>query len=410
MQAQNTPDVVWEAITPNSLANSIAGVDWSPVPSGDIVFGSTDRWLRTRQVDTGALSYSVLQPHRSGGVHQAIYSSDGTFIAVHNSSGGIDYRVHRAVDGFFLGLLAVTLDGQGLIHFTPDSQLISAVGGDGTLSRWQFEKFTVIWTVGSGYDHTNTTFNFSPDGSLQSAASQGAITIRRRGDASIVRTFSGGSARGVTPAAFTPDSSAFAAWNENSARVTLWRIADGTALMNFPGAAGEGVGAIRFFPNGTHLVTTGYFPFLDGDGLWQQKGMIRFWRVADGALRQVYDAHTGLGVTSAVAWSPDTARFAYGTYEGTAVVARTPAAIRTDGTQPASGNKEVSSLERLANGNVLLHVCGNPGAVYHVEASTNLTAWKEVGLVTANSNGYCELLDTTARNCRCMYYRAWRGP
>ena len=124
VQAQGAPNLVWEALTPSSLANSIQGVDWSPVPSGDIVFGSTDRWLRTRQADNGALSYSVLQPHRSGGVNQAIYSSDGTFIAVHNSSGGLDYRVHRAVDGVFLGLLSVTIDTQGLVHFAPDLQLI----------------------------------------------------------------------------------------------------------------------------------------------------------------------------------------------------------------------------------------------------------------------------------------------
>jgi len=106
----------------------------------------------------------------------------------------------------------------------------------------------------------------------------------------------------------------------------LWRIPDGAVLMNFPGATPEeGVGAIRFSPDGMRLVTTGYFPFVDADGLWQQKGLIRFWRVADGALRQVYDQRTGIGVTSALAWSPDATRFAYGTYEGTAVVARTPA-------------------------------------------------------------------------------------
>jgi hypothetical protein len=64
---------------------------------------------------------------------------------------------------------------------------------------------------------------------------------------------------------------------------------------------------------------------VDADGLWQQKGVIRFWRVADGVLRNVYDARTGIGVTSPVAWSPDATRFAYGTYDGTAVVARTPA-------------------------------------------------------------------------------------
>jgi WD40 repeat protein len=267
------------------------------------------------------LVYSVLQPHRSGGADQTVYSTNGTYLAVHNRSGGLDYRVHRALDGVFLGTLTVTLDGNGLIRFAPDAQLIGAVGGDGTLSSWRTSDFTVVRTVGSGYDRVTTVFNFSPNGAYQSAASRGKITIQRRADGSIVRILAGG-----TVVAFTPDSTRIAAWAANPNQTTLWRISDGVVLMRFPGTSPEeGVGAIRFTADGMRVVTTGYLPYLDADGLWQQKGVIRFWRVADGALRHMYDARTGLGVTSPVAWSPDATRFAYGTYEGTAVVARTPA-------------------------------------------------------------------------------------
>src|ERR1041384_5403998 len=87
-QGQGAPDVVWEAFTPNTLANSVQGVGWSPSASGQLAFGSTDRWLRTRQANDGALICSALQPIRSGGADQTIYSSDGAFNAVHNSSGG----------------------------------------------------------------------------------------------------------------------------------------------------------------------------------------------------------------------------------------------------------------------------------------------------------------------------------
>jgi len=405
VQGQSAPDIVWEAVTPSGLANSIQGVGWSPNPSGQVAFGSTDRWLRTRQADNGLLLDSILQPIRSGSANQTIYSTDGAFIAVHNSSGGLGYRVHRAVDGVFLGMLTVTVDSQGLVRFAPDVQLTSAVGGDGTLSRWRIEDFTVVFTVGSGYEHTNTTFNFSPNGVLQSAASQGAITIRQRSDGLAVRLLRGGLSQGFTPVAFTPDSTRVAAWGANPNQTTLWRISDGVVLMNFAGTAtNEGVGAIRFTPDGARMVTTGYLPFVDGNGLWQQKGLIRFWRVVDGTRLQAYDARTGIGVTSPVAWSPDATRFAYGTYEGTAVVARTPAEIQTNRTELHLG------ANRLANGNVLLRQSGTPGADYHVQVTTNFVDWREVGVATANSNGYCEFLDTNCHGISLKFYRCWRSP
>src|SRR5262245_16664289 len=95
-QGQGAPDIVWEQPTPSGLANSIQGVGWSPSPSGQLAFGSTDRWFRSRRTNDGSLIYSVLQPLHADAANQAIYSSDGAFIAVHNSGLGLDYRVHRA--------------------------------------------------------------------------------------------------------------------------------------------------------------------------------------------------------------------------------------------------------------------------------------------------------------------------
>jgi WD40 repeat protein len=405
VQGQGAPDIVWEAGTPSELANSIQGVGWAPNVSGPVAFGSTDRWIRTRQPDNGFILFSVLQPHRSGSADQTIYSIDGAWLAVHNSSDGLGYRVHRAADGIFLGTLTVTVDSRGLVGFAPDGQLLAAGGEDGTLGRWRIEDFTVVFTVGSGYDRTNTTFNFSPDGMVQSAASQGAITIRQRKDGSIVRILTGGSLQGFTPVTFTPDSARIAAWGVRPNQVTLWRISDGVVLMEFAGsAAQERIHSIRFTPEGARMITTGSLPFVDRDGLWQQKGMIRFWRVADGTLRQLYDAHTGISVTSPIAWSPDATRFAYGTYEGTAVVARTPTEAQS---QLLPG---ASTLEILSSGNVLLRQSGAPGAQYHVEATTNLLTWRELSVSTANSNGYYEFLDTNHDGFSLRFYRSWRSP
>src|SRR4051794_33264272 len=123
--AQNTPQIVWEAPTPNGLANSIVGVGWAPGSSGQVAMGSTDRWLRTRQAGNGALIYSILGPQHSSGGDQTIYSTDGGFLAVHNLGRGLDYRVYRAADGVFLGTFLVTIDGHGLVQFAPDAQLQS---------------------------------------------------------------------------------------------------------------------------------------------------------------------------------------------------------------------------------------------------------------------------------------------
>jgi WD40 repeat protein len=324
--AQVAPDVVWEVPTPSGLANSIVGVGWAPGSVDQVAMGSTDRWLRTRRADSGALNYSILGPQHSRGGDQTIYSDDGLFLAVHNVNRGLDYRVYRVNDGFFLGTILVTIASNGLVQFAPDAQLQNSVPEDGTMKRWRLEQFTVVFTIGSGYDTTTTTFNFSTKGLYQSVASTGTIKILSRKDGSVISTFEGGASRGFTPVTFTPDRTAITAWDADSNRTTMWRVSDGKVMRQFPDAVpDEGVGTIRFTPDGMRMVTTGYLAFQNAAGSWEQLGVIRFWRVSDGALRQQFDQHTGIGVTAGLAWSPDASHFIYGTYEGTVVVAETPA-------------------------------------------------------------------------------------
>ena len=321
--AQGAPDIVWEVPTPNGLANSIVGVGWGSGVAGQVAMGSTDRWLRTRQATSGALSYSILGPQHSRGGDQTIYSNDGTYLAVHNLNKGLDYRVYRASDGVFLGTLLVTIDGNGLVQFAADAQLQASIPKAGAMSRWPLGQFTVVVSTGSGYQVITTTNNLSPSGAYQSVATQGTIKILSRKNGATVATFPGGAARGFTPATFTPDGTALAAWDGDSNRTTLWRV-DGALIMQFPDVLPEeGLAGIRFSPDGTRMVTSGYFAF-EGGGGWEQFGYLRFWRVADGALRHQFDQHTGIGVTSAIALSPDSTQFIYGTYEGAVAVARTP--------------------------------------------------------------------------------------
>ena len=320
---QEAPAIIWEVPTPNGLANSIVGVGWASGAPGQVAMGSTDRWLRTRQSDNGALIYSILGPQHSRGGDQTIYSNDGSLLAVHNVNKGFDYRVYRAADGVFLGTLLVTIDANDLLQFAPDAQLKSSIPKRSIVKRFHVEEFTVVRTVGSGYDLTTTTFNFSPDGAYQSVASEGTIKILARGSGAVVSTFPGG-ASGFTPLTFTPDSTAVAFWERDSNATTLRRAIDGALIRQFPDAVPEeGIGDIRFSPDGTRMVTTGYLA-IEGSNGWEQTGIIRFWRVSDGALRHQFDQHTGIAVTSPIAFSPDASQFVYGTYEGTVVAAQTP--------------------------------------------------------------------------------------
>jgi WD40 repeat protein len=285
-----------------------------------VAVGSTDRWFRLRRGSDGALLYSLLEPPHSHGVSQIIYSTDGELVGVRNSAFGLSFRVQRASDGGFVGTVVATVGSNGLVTFSPDATLLANTGGDGTISRWRFSDLSVFQTTGSGYEQVTTTFNFSPDGLLQTAAKQGQVVVQRRSDGAVVRVLRGGSL-----VVFSPASDLVAIWSAAPSRVVVWRVTDWAVVhrIALPNPL-EGIGGLRFTLDGQRLVSTGYSPFIDASGLWQQNGVIRFIDVASGSILLTYDQETDIGVTSPVAWSSDGSRFAYGLQNGTVAVATTP--------------------------------------------------------------------------------------
>ncbi|WP_460711583.1 WD40 repeat domain-containing protein [Lysobacter terrae] len=286
--------------------------------------GSTDRWVRARAASNGTLQWSTLQvPIGSGTADQTIFSLDSAMVAAHNSGQGWTWRVHRATDGVFIGKLVGTLQPNGVVTFAPDAQLVASTGNAG-FTNWGLANFSTLRLVGTGYSKTSTNWVFSPNNLLQASASQGTITIQRRSDGAVLRLITGGNVRGATPMQFSPDSATLAAYTRTPNETTLFRVSDGALMRRFTNpTSNEGVSYVRFSPDGTRLVTTGYQPFETPQG-FDQRGMIRFWRVSDGALRHSFSASTGLAVTSPVAWNPGFTRFTFGTYDGSAVVATVP--------------------------------------------------------------------------------------
>jgi hypothetical protein len=319
--AQGPPQVRWVAPNPGGLATSAGAVAWSPSPGTTVATGLLDRWMRLRRASDGVQTTAILQPHRSGGVANLTFSTDAQYLAVGNQSGTGTLNVYRVSSGSFLGTLVATVDSTGILRFAADAQLATSQAGN--LSLWRTTEVTVFSVTGSGYDKITTARNLSPNGLLQTAAtSKGTITIQRTSDGSTVRILTGA---GTRPA-FSPDGSMIAEWTAtNGTRVR--RISDDALIQKFvpPGNA-DGSVLPRFTSNGARVVTSGYLPFLKPDGTWDQKGVIRFWRLSDGALRQTYDQQTSLAVTTPVVFSPDGTKFLYGRYDGAFVVADTPPA------------------------------------------------------------------------------------
>ena len=316
--AQGAPQIVWVAPNPGGIATSGGAAAWSP--SGTVVAtGLLDRWMRMRRASDGAQTIAILQPHRSGGVVNLTFSTDAQYLAVGNQRGTGTFNVYRVSGGAFLGTLIATIDSTGILRFAPDGQLAASPAGN--LALWRTNEVTVFSVTGSGYDTVTTARNLSPNRQLQTAAtSKGTITIQRTSDGSIVRILSGG-----TRPAFSPDSSLIADWTASPNAIAVRRISDGAVVRTLPIPGGADGGVLpRFTPDGARVVGSGYLPFVKPDGTWDQKGVIRFWRISDGALVKTYDQETSLGVTTPVVFSPNGRQLLYGRYDGAFVAAVTP--------------------------------------------------------------------------------------
>ncbi|HTA29712.1 MAG TPA: SBBP repeat-containing protein, partial [Candidatus Cybelea sp.] len=62
------------------------------------------------------------------------------------------------------------------------------------------------------------------------------------------------------------------------------------------------------------------------------------------------------------------------------------------------------SIQRQTNGTVVIETQGSPGAMFDIEASTNLVDWLDLGSAPADTNGLIQFLDTNAPNFPSRFY------
>ncbi len=312
--AAGPPPVLWSAANPGGLAGSVGAVAWSP--DGSLAAsGLSERNVHIRQASNGQLVRSILQPRHTDGVVRLQFSRDSQFLAVGNATGTLQFRVYRVSTGDFLGLIVATVDGNNVVHYGVDAQLAGA-GGAGQLSNWKVADLPVFVATGSGYDRVTTRFQLSPkNGALQTSLSKSVVTVRRVADGAVLATFAGASS------AFSPGSGTLAAWTSSPNVTKLYRTTDFALIRTLTSPNSADSVQLGWTPAGTTLVASGYLPFLNPDGTWNQKGIIRFWRVADGVLLNSYDQGLSLGVTSGVAFTTDGRKLLVGVYDGTTIAA-----------------------------------------------------------------------------------------
>jgi hypothetical protein len=62
------------------------------------------------------------------------------------------------------------------------------------------------------------------------------------------------------------------------------------------------------------------------------------------------------------------------------------------------------TLQKRADGSVLLQAQGFPGESFNIQASTDLQSWLDLGIVTADTNGLMQFDDTNAPNYPARFY------
>jgi hypothetical protein len=68
-------------------------------------------------------------------------------------------------------------------------------------------------------------------------------------------------------------------------------------------------------------------------------------------------------------------------------------------------NSTVTPITPLANGHVLVRFPGIPGRIYHVQTSSNLSTWLDVGTLTEDNSGILQFDDADAPGFALRFYR-----
>jgi WD40 repeat protein len=305
ISAQGAPKIVWSQ--PGHTAK-VSTVKFSP--DGTLLAsGGADNNVRFWHAGNGVPVRTLRQPF--GGVNTVAFSPNGAVIAVGTAAFNQNLNIWRVADGALLfGRISAHANGTTGVAYSPDGQFLATGGRDRTTKIWAAGNMTLLRTLNDG--SRVLALAYAPNGSVIASGAQSSIHIWRVSDGALLRTINPGTS-GMFAVAISPDSTLVAANSGNG--IGLWNMATGTLVHELPTPTDTTPTFTAFSPDNQILLT-------GNDALVypNESGVIRFWRVSDGALLKFYDQQTGPAGVS-VAWSPSGSAFAYGRYDGLVAVA-----------------------------------------------------------------------------------------
>ncbi|MBN1889777.1 MAG: WD40 repeat domain-containing protein [Thermoflexales bacterium] len=316
----------------------------------------------------------------TGGVASLAFSPDGSVLAVGSVGlyGEDTVRLWRVSDGQLLGVLEGHTDTIAGLAFSPGGETLASGSYDSTVRLWQVsgcsqpaaECGKLLRTL-KGHMGYVSSVAFSPAATgdaagqytLVSGADDGQVCLWQVPEGRLLHTFKGGEAK-VTGVAFSPDGTRLAAvsrthWSDGGqGHLRLWELAKRT-LLRTQEIHADVISSVAFSPDGKRLAAGG-----------QWDGVIRLWRVADGAL-------LGL-VTRDPAADDPSARAANLLFGVSANDLVWDVAFSPDGERLASVSSGYMLLWRVSDG-TLLDKTGSLGPV-HGLAFDSTTPWLAAGV------------------------------
>ena len=310
---------------------SAQSIVWRAADAGKAIAFSPDAQTllvgtQLRRASDGALLVTFKPTQIGNGVNAVALSPDGQYAAIGVQSFNRNLNLFSATSGARLvGGISAHNNGTTSVDFSPDRRLLASGGRDGTAKLWLLPDMTLVRTIeqGPGYRPRVFAVAFSNDGRLLAVGGQGGVRLFRVSDGALIRKMS--PTVSTTSLAFSPDGQILAAGSNatdqygdcTDCTVKLWRVADGVLLRTLRGG-NDGITSVAFSPNQRQIAA--------GSGDRVYMGIVRIWRVSDGAPLRHFnqDPDNPLSYVTAVAYSPDGLLLAYARADKLVVMARNP--------------------------------------------------------------------------------------